>query len=88
MKKTLLLLLLLLLPISSFGAEAERITVAEVQKWLAAGEKIVFLDTRNDYAWNSSDRIIPAAIRVHDNESFARILDTLPTSTRIVTYCT
>jgi predicted sulfurtransferase len=88
MKKYLLLLPLLLLALTAFAAAGERITVAEVKGWLDAGEKIVFLDSRNDYSWRTSDQIIPAAIRVHDNETFARILDTLPTSSRVVTYCT
>lgn len=88
MKKYLLMLLLLLLPIAAYTATAERITIDDLKTWHAAGEKVVYLDTRNDYAWKTSNRILPGAIRVHDNQSFTRVLNRIPTTARIVAYCT
>ena len=88
MVRALLVFLFLLLPSTILAESAERIAVSEVKAWLDSGEKVVFLDTRNDYAWSGSSRLIPGAIRVHDNESFGRLLDQLPRTAKVVAYCT
>ena len=51
------------------------------------GEPIIFIDTRNPYAWSESGVKIPGALRIHFSE-LERRLDELPKDRLIVTYCT
>jgi len=82
------LLILALTAVACLAANVERISITELKSRLDAGEQIVFLDTRNDYAWFNADQMIPQARRVHDNHRFVQILEELPKDTAIVTYCT
>lgn len=72
----------------SAQAEPERITVAQVLEKLAQGEKIVFVDTRNDAAWGAAESKIPNAIRVGNDEQLARFIQDYPKDSFIVAYCT
>jgi rhodanese-related sulfurtransferase len=84
-----LLIFSLLLPGGLLAGDTpERITVDQVEVLLDKGEKVVFLDSRNSYAWDNSPIMLPGAIRVHDNASLAAVVDTLPREGKIVTYCT
>lgn len=67
--------------------EAHRITVDEVKKRHAAGEDILFLDTRNPTAWAEADEMIPGAVRM-PADRVADHLDALPHDRTIVAYCT
>ena len=64
-----------------------KISPEEVNARALAGEPIVFVDARNQKAWEESDRKIPGAIRVPtaDVESH---LDEIDRSATVITYCT
>jgi rhodanese-related sulfurtransferase len=67
--------------------EPNRITKEEVQRRLAGGEHIVFLDTRSEEAWNTADAQIPGSRRVPP-DAVERYLHEIPHDGLIVTYCT
>jgi hypothetical protein len=64
-----------------------RVTVAEVQQWMAAGEPLFFVDARSDEAWSTATTKVPGALRVppHDVEPH---LAEIPQDRRVVIYCT
>ena len=66
---------------------SDRISPEEVNARALAGEPMVFLDSRNQKAWEESDRKIPGAIRVPtaDIESHLNEIDRDAT---VITYCT
>ena len=66
----------------------QRIMPAEVMKKLAAGETIVFLDTRTTADWETGTVMIANALRVKNNEVLTKILREVPRERLIVTYCT
>ncbi len=66
----------------------KRIMPAEVMKKMAAGEKILFLDTRTSADWARGTAIIVDAFRVNNNEVLNLILSKVPMERLIVTYCT
>lgn len=68
--------------------DPKRIMPAEVIEKLAAGEKIVFLDTRTTADWASGTAMIPNAIHVKNNEVLNKALREIPKERLIVTYCT
>lgn len=68
-------------------AEAPRITVSEVKKRMNAGEKFVFIDTRNPQAWSESDTMLPGAMRLPADKVEEK-LQAIPKDKPVVAYCT
>ena len=66
---------------------SNKISPEEVNARVLAGEPMVFVDSRNQKAWEESDRKIPGAIRVPtaDIESHLNEIDRNAT---VITYCT
>jgi len=64
-----------------------RITVAELQKRMEAGEDFTVIDTRNPQAWVQSDEMVPEAIRV-PLDNLDENISTIPKNKPIVAYCT
>jgi len=87
---SLLIVALMVLPPAAAAADdnLERITVDQVRQLLDQGEEIIFLDSRQGYAWNASSVKLPDAIRVSDNAELAATIKTLPRDGKFVTYCT
>lgn len=67
--------------------EAPRISATEAKARLDAGEKLLFLDSRNPQAWSESDVKLPGALRVPSDDA-ERILSAIPRETPLVAYCT
>jgi hypothetical protein len=65
-----------------------RVTPAEVQQWVAAGEPVFFIDARSVDAWSSATTKVPGALRVPPHEDVAPYLDQIPKDRRVVIYCT
>ena len=68
-------------------AEPARISIDEVKQRLDNGEPILFIDTRNEQAWNEAEDKIPGAVRIHFSE-IEKHIDKLPRDRLIATYCT
>ena len=68
-------------------AQGLRISIEEVNKRMDAGERIVFVDSRNPTEWGMTDRKIPGAVRVGVGE-VAEKIHTIPEGALIVAYCT
>lgn len=64
-----------------------RMPVDEVKQRMDAGERIVFVDSRNPTEWGMTDRKIPGALRVGVGEVEEKI-HTIPEGALIVAYCT
>jgi len=64
-----------------------RITVAELQKRMEAGEDFTVIDTRNPQAWAQSDEMVPEAIRV-PLDNLDKNISSIPENKPIVAYCT
>ena len=64
-----------------------RITVAELQKRMEAGEDFTVIDTRNPQAWAQSDEMVPEAIRV-PLDNLDKNISGIPKNKPIVAYCT
>lgn len=67
--------------------EVPRITVDEVRRRIDLGEKVYFIDSRNDADWRASEVVLPGALRARE-ESVARYKDDFPGDALIVAYCT
>ena len=67
--------------------DISRISVEAAHQKLVNGEKIFFVDTRSDAAWNKSDDKIIGAIRVPPDQA-EQYLSAIPRDHEIVTYCT
>ena len=67
--------------------EPQRVTKEEVKRRLDAGERIVFLDTRSEEAWNKAELQIPLSRRVPP-DAVDQHLGEIPHDGLIVTYCT
>jgi rhodanese-related sulfurtransferase len=67
--------------------DAPRITVDELKRRMAAGERFSFMDVRNPQAWADSDVKLPGAIRVTP-DMLEQKLSRIPKQKPIVTYCT
>ncbi len=65
----------------------QRITVAEIQARQKAGEKIIFVDAREQTAWEAARIQIPGSIRVPPDQ-VSQHLQEIPRDGVIVTYCT
>jgi len=59
----------------------------EVNARVLAGEPMVFLDARNPKAWSESDRKIPGAIRVRE-DNLESHLDEIDENATVIAYCT
>lgn len=68
-------------------AEDLRITVAELQTRVEAGEDFTVIDTRNPEAWAQSAEMVPEAIRLSP-DSLDGSISTSPKDKPIVAYCT
>ena len=66
--------------------DAERIGVEETKDSLDGGEKVLFIDTRDQKAWERSTRKLPGAVRIPD-EQIEQALDKLPRDRILVAYC-
>lgn len=67
-------------------APVPRVAPDELAARLEQGEPLVVLDVRGR-SYQSSDRRIPGAVRIHPRELEAE-LDRLPTGMPVVAYCT
>lgn len=67
---------------------SETISIDQVKQQMTQGTAIIFIDTRNDLAWGSSDSQIPGAIRIGNNQQLAAAIKDLPKDSFIVPYCT
>jgi rhodanese-related sulfurtransferase len=67
--------------------DAPRIEPREVRRRLDAGEKVIFLDARNEEDYQKAKERLPGAMRVpsEDAELYA---NDLPGNALIVSYCT
>jgi len=68
-------------------ADAQRITVDELRKRMAAGEDFTIIDVRSPTAWAESDTMMPEARRVALDQ-WEQCLPRIPKSRPIITYCT
>ena len=64
-----------------------QLTVAQVRDLVAAGDPLVFIDSRNPIAWGSSRVKLPGALRIPIDE-VERHLAALPRHRRLIVYCT
>ncbi len=67
--------------------EPKRISAEEAKRRLDGGERISFLDSRSDAAWQDAAFQIPGSIRVPPDEIEAYV-DEIPRDGLIVPYCT
>jgi rhodanese-related sulfurtransferase len=68
-------------------ADDLRINVDEIRRRMDSGEDVLFIDTRNPQAWESSSQKLPEAVRI-PNDALEQHLSDLPRNKPIVTYCT
>lgn len=66
---------------------SNRISPEEANARVLAGEPIVFLDSRNDTAWDHANRKIPGAIRVPADDVDS-VLDQIRHDATVIAYCT
>jgi rhodanese-related sulfurtransferase len=67
--------------------DVPRITPAELNRRIIAGEDFTLIDTRNPQAWAESNVKLPRAIRVPVDQ-LAETMPDLPKDTPIAAYCT
>jgi rhodanese-related sulfurtransferase len=67
--------------------EPTRISAKEANERMERGERIFFVDSRNDKAWAEADTTLPEAIRVPADEVEKHFAD-IPRDRTVVTYCT
>ena len=67
--------------------EIPRITVDEVKRRQAGGERFTFIDTRSPSAWEASDRQIPDSLRILSSEIESQ-LARVPRGRPVVAWCT
>lgn len=75
-------------PATVAKGEPTAITINDLRKQMDQGTDIVFIDTRNEMAWETSGTQIPGSIRVSDNKQLAELIKELPKNSFIVPYCT
>jgi rhodanese-related sulfurtransferase len=66
--------------------DAERIEIDEVKARIDSGEKVLFIDCRDETAWERSKTKISGAVRITDDEIEKRLGD-VPRDRPIVVYC-
>lgn len=76
------------LPQEAKAVELERITIDQLRERMDQGQKLVFLDSRNDVDWGLAQSKIPGAIRIGNNQQLRDLAEELPRENVIVTYCT
>lgn len=74
--------------IKASTSEPERIGIPQVLARLGRGDKIVFIDSRNEVDWGLAGTKIPGAVRVGNNDQLASLIQTLPKDSYVVPYCT
>jgi hypothetical protein len=74
-------------PGSSASAEPSRVTVEQVQQWMAQGMALVLLDSRSDASWSAATTKAVGSLRVPPND-VAAYLSKIPRVGRIIVYCT
>jgi rhodanese-related sulfurtransferase len=67
--------------------EAPRITVNQVKEHMDRGDKVYFVDVRNDEDYGNSDVRLPGALRTSVDD-VVNHKDDFPGDALIVTYCT
>ncbi len=75
-------------PATAAMGEPIAITIDDLRKQMDQGTAIVFIDTRNEIAWETSGTQIPGSIRVSNNDQLAALVKELPKDSFIVPYCT
>lgn len=75
-------------PAAVSKGEPPAITIDQLRKQMEQGTAIVFIDTRNEVAWQTSATQIPGAIRISNNAQLAELIKDLPKASFIVPYCT
>ena len=64
-----------------------RISAEEANRRMTGGERIAFVDSRNDQAWAAADTKLPDAIRVPAGDVEKHLAD-IPRDRTVVSYCT
>jgi rhodanese-related sulfurtransferase len=67
--------------------QSTRVTIEEVKTRLERGEPFIFIDARNEEAWEDASEILPGAIRVPADDVASHIPE-IAHGTSIITYCT
>lgn len=75
-------------PATVAKGEPTAITIDQLRKQMDQGTAIVFIDTRNELAWQTSETQIPGSIRISNNAQLAELIKDLPKDSFIVAYCT
>ncbi len=74
-------------PESQVITEPSRVTIEQVQQWIADGGPFVILDSRSEGAWEADDTRAVGAIRVPPDDVESRLSE-IPRNQRILVYCT
>ena len=75
-------------PATASKGEPPAITIDQLRKQMEQGMVIIFIDTRNEMAWQTSETQIPGSIRISNNRQLATMIKDLPKDSFIVSYCT
>ncbi len=67
--------------------EPDRITVDEVRRRIARGERPVMIDARSAASWSEASSQVPGSIRVPPDEVAGHLRE-IPKGRPIVAYCT
>jgi rhodanese-related sulfurtransferase len=67
--------------------DSRRIELEDVKRRMDAGEKIVFVDSRNPMDWGAAEQKLPGAVRVGVGEAEEKVTK-IPEGALIVAYCT
>ena len=68
--------------------EVTRVTPEEIKERMDRGEKLTFVDARNEQAWSESNVKLPGAIRIPVEDVEKRVGDLPEEDRTIITYCT
>ena len=67
--------------------EPARISPGDLKKLIDSGKPVFIIDTRSPDSWNSSNVMIPNAVRIHFSE-LGDHLQEIPHDRTVVAYCT
>jgi len=65
----------------------ERVTIEQVEAWMAEGRELVLIDSRSDVAWERGATKARGAIRVPPNDVDS-VLEQIPRDGALIVYCT
>ncbi|MBD3367172.1 MAG: hypothetical protein GF405_03215 [Candidatus Eisenbacteria bacterium] len=65
----------------------ERVTIEQVERWLAEGRTLVLIDSRSDVAWERGSTKAEGAIRVPPGDVDS-VIEQIPTEGTLIVYCT